>query len=119
LLMEFLQFWPLIFLLRHLSSQPVPIPGDRAWRVAERSFRRWECTGNNGVGGSYIEALRELWIQAQAARVFAASDIPMFCPDGFTGGMTQGGIGSTEDVNDWVDLEGSYMHWDQTTVFGR
>jgi len=125
LLMEFLQFWPLMFLLQHLSSssRPVPIPlGDRAWRVAERSFRRWERTGNNnGVGSSlYIEALRELWMQAQAARVFAASDISMFfCPDGFTGGMTQqgggggGGIGSTEDVNDWVDLEGSsYMHWE-------
>lgn len=75
LMAEFLQFWPLIFLLGRLSSQPLHevTLGDRAWQVAERSFRRWERPENKSVGSPYLEALRQLWSQAHAARMCALS----------------------------------------------
>ena len=124
LLAEFLQFWPLLFLLGRLCSQPLLQDvglGDRAWHVAELSFRQWERPENKSAGSSYVEVLRKLWSQAQASRMRVVSlaghfgvldvplgdDFPMFSAALFAGGTPQNGILQAEDMGFWAGLMSS------------
>jgi len=121
LLTEYLQFWPLAFLLGRLSSQPSllgdVVLAERAWQVAERSFHRWECPGGKNPGSSYMQTLRRLWSQAQEARmrvvaprvgqwfgtdhvvVGAGADVPVLYAAVFGGSTKQDKIWQAEDVD--------------------